>query len=428
MKLKFHLWYESKHFSDNVNYLFDSAISCYKAEVYTAALLMSYLGFLTELKERVMKAQRPALLPEHKWNLLITNLKDENKWEAAIFDGVMKKERTDSSGSKTEDPIFVINDSIRTQISYWRDRRNDCVHYKDNSITNAHVESFWSFLESNLQKITIEGGKANLLLKFKKHYDPDFTSADEDVMPLIKEIKGTVEKSELNDFWHSMFSTTVKTYFDDKSIEVIKGVISLKDDDIVLSIISYLKENEMLLLKYLSVDASILLRLGYNKAEIRNLWHNKIINSQNPIKIYAALLRNGLIPLTEVKEANDKISSLLKYTDDAEDHAVLSANSFGRSLESELFAVHRITDFYSYWKFMNENYTCFRQYIEYYPLGKDVVQVLCKEFNHDSFYSFFLRDSLKKLFERNPNKKAELEQILKEYNWGFPKHLMVDAG
>jgi hypothetical protein len=103
-------------------------------------------------------------------------------------------------------PIFNINDDIRQQIKYWKDRRNDCAHFKTNDIEAHHTESFWSFVKSNLAKISIEGGKESLLNKFEKHFDTTFTPPDADFSPLVKEIDESVEINELSNLWSELIN------------------------------------------------------------------------------------------------------------------------------------------------------------------------------------------------------------------------------
>ncbi|NJM79738.1 MAG: hypothetical protein HC854_09145, partial [Flavobacterium sp.] len=90
---------------------------------------------------------------------------------------------------------------VRQQIKYWKDRRNDCAHFKQNEINISHVEIFWSFLKSNLSKITIEGGKLNLLKKFLNHFDETKTPPDSDYTHLIKEIEHAIEINESESFF-----------------------------------------------------------------------------------------------------------------------------------------------------------------------------------------------------------------------------------
>src|SRR5688572_13151617 len=127
MKLPIEKWLDLQNPSKNVRDLFNESMLCYKVGAYRASLLYSYLGFLTMLKERLIVAHKPGALPQGMWDNLISNVQKENRWEESVFD---------STQCSTQ-PIFLIDGHIRLQIKYWRDRRNDAAHYKDNAI-NEH--------------------------------------------------------------------------------------------------------------------------------------------------------------------------------------------------------------------------------------------------------------------------------------------------
>lgn len=159
MKLKIENWIDNNGQSENVSVLYRDSIICYKSGAYRASLLFSYLGFMTTLKERMISSNKPNLFPQGEWDLIIKKIQNEDTWESAIFDATQQQGKIDqTTKARTKDPIFNLNDNLRIQIKYWKDRRNDCAHYKDNIIDTFHVESFWAFIESNLPKITIEGG------------------------------------------------------------------------------------------------------------------------------------------------------------------------------------------------------------------------------------------------------------------------------
>jgi hypothetical protein len=210
MKLKVEKWIAKSNFTAEVMILLNDSIKCYKADAYRASLLFSYLAFITILKERIGVAEKPANYLQHNWNVLRTEILNEDKWERAVYDATQQKGSKDPSNLK--DPVFSINDALRTQIEYWKDRRNDCAHFKNNEITNAHVETFWSFLESNLYKITVEGGMNSLLIKIKRHYDTNYTRTGEDVTPLVNEITSSVELNELPGFWHNALQYIDNSY------------------------------------------------------------------------------------------------------------------------------------------------------------------------------------------------------------------------
>lgn len=146
MKLNFEKWLDNSLLSGNSRSLFDSAVVCYKSNVPSAALLMSYLGFMLILKERVMKAKKPVIFPDGIWNGIIENLKNDEKWENEVLNVVRQKDKLDKKGDVYQSAVFIINDNLRSQIEHWKDRRNDCAHNKDNIIISSHVETFWSTL------------------------------------------------------------------------------------------------------------------------------------------------------------------------------------------------------------------------------------------------------------------------------------------
>src|SRR3954471_9209694 len=129
MKLRIENWIDNSNFSEDVNVLFTDAVTCYKAGANRASLLFSYLAFLTILKERIIGATKPNLYPQGEWDIIILKLQNEDLWEAIVFDATQQQEKIDqATKQRTKDPIFNLNDNLRLQIKYWKDRRNDCAH------------------------------------------------------------------------------------------------------------------------------------------------------------------------------------------------------------------------------------------------------------------------------------------------------------
>ncbi|MGJ1269527.1 hypothetical protein ACR78G_20200 [Sphingobacterium spiritivorum] len=421
MKLKFQSWLENNNFSVNTKHLFDSAVKCYKSEVPTAALLMSYIGFLLVLKERIMNANKPTLFPQNSWNNILNNLKNDSNWEEITLNAVLQQAKFDSTKTRTQDPIFVINDNMRAQIIYWKDRRNDCAHSKDNEITSSHVEAFWSFLQSNLQKITVEGGKANLINKFIKHFDISYTPANEDMMPLVQEIKSTVEKNEMDDFWIQIFPILNNLLDYKNENDFINKVLSLNDSQVSESLIAYVKSDTYVLNGFIENNPSKLNLFYSDKKEIRNFWQKKVSTFPNPLKVYASMLRNNLIPVEEIKDANEHLVNNFKYVDKIEDHLILQEYGFGNAIYNLLFVKNK-PDF-NYWRFLNKHHTFYTQYIEYYPLQDEVVKIICDEMDKDEWRSHFLQSSLNNLFNINSKKKAEFTNRVNALKLSWPKFL-----
>jgi hypothetical protein len=66
-RLKIEKWVDNSRFSQGVEMLLGDAIKCYKAEAYRAALLFSYLGFMTALKE-FWQQKNPLTFPKTQLN------------------------------------------------------------------------------------------------------------------------------------------------------------------------------------------------------------------------------------------------------------------------------------------------------------------------------------------------------------------------
>lgn len=422
MNIKFKKWVDAGHFSLDAKHLLESSIVCYKSETYTAALLMGYLGFLIILKERLMAANKPSLFPDRDWDLIIRNLQHEDKWEEALLNALMTQERKDATG-RTRDPIFMINDNLRTQIKFWKDRRNDCVHHKDNAILSSHVEAFWSFLESNLQKITIEGGKAALINKFARHYDISYTPEGQDVSPLLKEIKGAVEKLEMPDFWNQIFEIISNLFDYSEEAYVIRKIIEIHDAIMIDSLLLHIKGNETLLRGCVGEYPELLNYLGYDSQEIRKFWKTKITRIHNVMGVLASMFRNNLIPDDQIKDAMHHVVKVLKYNDNINDHYVLQAKGFGEVLYDKLF-VENSNKQLKYWDFMNNNYMLYIKYIKYYELKDEVVKILCEEMAKTSWNAKFLQQALNQFFKENSNKKQEF--IEKAATLGFALPLPIE--
>ncbi|WP_046756612.1 hypothetical protein [Kordia jejudonensis] len=385
MKLHIEQWIENNEFSKNVNILFKDSIICYKSGANRASLLFSYLGFLTLLKERIIGGTKPNLFPPGEWDQIISKLQNEDLWEKTVFESTQQREKIDQ---KTKDPIkspiFNINENLRLQIKYWKDRRNDCAHYKDNIIDNYHIESFWAFIESNLSKITIEGGLQSLINKIYKHFDPTITPPDKDVTPLIKEIEHSVQRTELNSFWNTLLSNG-EIYFDlsEKKQELISRSLEVNSDDTNESLISILKGKKTFLNNFLANYPDKVLWFNFSPEEVRTFWKTQLSNCNNILEIYISFLRNDLIPEKEILESNIiVINAIRDYSPDSNGHQLLSQNGFYETFKSEILYNRGFTKYKSY-LWVNERASLISGIIKNYPPDKDVVDKLIEHYNEN---------------------------------------------
>jgi hypothetical protein len=94
MRLEFEEWVLSQNLSETAEDLCREAITCYKASAYRAALLLSYLGFQTIVKMRILDASRPDGIDEAYWRSITDRLTDDSTWDCT---DPRKLDRYDSS-------------------------------------------------------------------------------------------------------------------------------------------------------------------------------------------------------------------------------------------------------------------------------------------------------------------------------------------
>ena len=402
MKLPFEEWISKLHLSQNVTALLNEAFTCYRSFAYRASLHFSYLAFLTMIKELIMKSAKPMTVDQGRWDALVGKLQNDELWEKAVF--------TDLTNSTN--PIFNIPDDIRQQIKYWKDRRNDCAHFKSNNIDHYHSEAFWSFLKSNLYKITLEGGKASLLNKFERHFDLTYTPSNTDFTYLIAAIEDSVPIGELTSFWSELINVTDHVSWmvgeDGYPMQVFNKVFTICSSSTQSNLASFLLQSTADLKMVYHYPAQ-LGQFNYTPEQVREIWRTRIWNDKSrALSIFGTLLRNDSIPPAELKEANEHV---LEYISDFRPrdqatHYGLSANGFGETIRVAILS-DRFNDWYTW---VNPRADLLAYYIEQYPLHEDVVTVICEMYNK-SRYSHWLGERLAKLFTNNSEKKSEFHGI-----------------
>ncbi len=422
MRIQFEGWVKSQSIEEEAESLFEEAILCYKASAYRAALLFSYLGFQTIVKHRILKANKPSGIQENQWKGIQQKLLDDDKWDNQVYEALqMKPPRT----------VFGLSDDIRNQLTYWKNRRNDCAHSKSNKIDFAHVEAFWLFIRSNLAKCLVSGSKESLLNEIRILFNRSLTPAGADQTHILEQLPYALEANEISDFFDEMdqvFKTRDRyqqSQLDDIA-RLLNGMFDIGSNSITQGLVGFLKLHRQLLLEFLWRYPNKVQFFSDDSPFIRQLWHEELFTHQSEdAPIYCAFLRNNLIPKPEIEEAHETVIRTARpFSTDIEAPCIdlLENTGFFNILKMVAFGENFIDRF----SWANENVNLVVFYLSKYTIDSTVARSI-----HSTFAKRNnpreLKPALEVFFAQNRDKSRELSEQLEELDLEPPRYLSLPS-
>jgi len=404
MQTHIEVWTTEQKFSRQVRLLFEESIICYKHGAYRASLLFSYLAFITHIKEILIKSNNPNTSNAGRWTNIQNEIQDDDKWEKRVFE-----ELTNSSN-----PIFDIKEDLRQQIKYWKDRRNDCAHFKNNEIEYHTVETFWSFLKSNINKITVEGGIASLINKFEKHFDPTQTPPNKNFDHLVLEIHSAIDIAEFDTFLDEISNKLDPYGIQEYDIfRIHNKIFELCSEQFKEKLSNYIKTKNFDI-EFLSNYPDKVGEMKYSESEIRKLWKTRLFNPNDKrfvFEIYSILIRNSLIPNEQLEEAFTQLfekyeQPSLHFPTDIQIKASLINPILGEIIYKKAIVDNDLSSF----MWVNSKCDFIAFYVENFPLKKETIESVCKMVTRSN-YSYWLEEKIKALLSGNTTLKNEFNRI-----------------
>lgn len=396
MRLPFENWLAEQDFGAESKELFSEAVTCFKSGAYRGAMLLSYLGFQTVVRDRILAAPAPAGMPASAWASIQTEVRRDDAWDAATFDAIQRQKPA---------PVFGASDDVRNQVTYWKNRRNDCAHAKRNAISQSHIEAFWLFVQSNLPRIVVNGSRAALLGKIEQHFDPSVTPVGVPVTHLIAEINTAVEPSELKAFLADVdvfFRRRPKQLFatyPKEGVQFFGAILRGKDGAVADETAALAARSLDLLLPLLRSDPGVCWRFVSFPTAIRKVWHDRLFeNGRDDLEVLCAMVSTGAIPPTQVEEALR--CAIEKFHDEVPTAAcelVLEQHGFYELFKECAFGQELIDDF----DWGNGNVEMVVRTLTKVPIDESIVRAISSVFDKHN-YPFALRDRLEEFFAAHP--------------------------
>jgi len=394
-------WINKHNFEQEVERLFDESIICYKAEAYRASLLFSYLGFMTILKNRILNSDPPTGLTPQEWrNGYQNEVRKEGAWDKKVFDCTQQKNKV----------IFDLTDDLREQVKYWKNRRNDCAHAKAQIIKNHHVESFWTFMFSNISKFFVGGSFEYLINKIDSHFNPNLTPLTEDYSSLIKQIEHGIEVERLSEFFneaekkiiHHSKNISAERY-KRRHVDFWNKVFVDCNDDIKNKLVEYLKKDNERLEEFIEAYPNRIQELKIDYAFAKNFWLSKSHILITDLNIIASFVRQNII---RPEDYNDLVSKLFSemyiYELSKETIESLDQINYFEELEAKIINGNPIRHFEK----GNRLRSQIIYLIERDGFTEKMTRTLVETFNQD-YIPYYLQEDLIEFFKKSPKFKQE---------------------
>lgn len=206
-----------------------------------------------------------------------------------------------------DDPAFFqITDTLRDDVCYWRNRRNDCAHYKNSEITLSHVSAFWVFIMDNYNKFTPIGSLQQSINDYYRHFDISRTPRGASTDKIFKRLCLVIKTKE--DLEHFLKETDARMNFESQCDLLHNLLVDGLHKEIV---ICFLKQEKKRLNAYLRTKPKdVSLVLGNDATTTRRFWYEDFLLFANCKNVYVEMLLARMIPDNEIKES---LELLLKH-------------------------------------------------------------------------------------------------------------------
>lgn len=270
--------------------ILNDAIRCYRNGIARPALMLSYIAFIQAVRDNLLKSDMPKGFNEPRWKACMSKLRQENAWDEQVISCIKCRDKP---------PYFELTDSLRDDVCYWRNRRNDCAHYKDSEITLSHVAAFWVFIMDNYNKFTPIGSLMQSVNDYKRHYNVSITPKGTSTEVIFKRLCLAIKTED--DLLLFLKETDSCMQYEEQAQLLHDLLMNERHKDKVISLlIGKLKQVKM----YLALKpADVSVVLGNNPEMTRKFWYEDFMLFASCANVYVEMLRAKMIPQGEIKES-----------------------------------------------------------------------------------------------------------------------------
>lgn len=395
--------YDEFKIETNIRMIFDDAIKCYNHNIPRPGLMLSYIAFMEAIRDKILISKKPDGYKPEEWENIQRKIQQARNWEEEVLNCIFRE----ADPSKGKQAIFDVPNSIREDVRYWKNRRNDCAHYKANEISLAHLTAFWQFIMSNYTLFSPIGSIGEIVNEYDVHYDISQTPPNQDDRILYERLKLVLKsKDDVERFIKSLRNVPR-----DKQMEIVCR-LSHESGLIKDYAIDFLKDKENITISYLrKFPDEIGYLYGSDGRMIRRLWYDETFA---PI-FFPSLLKQSLIPIGQSAESmkrylniwyNNKMFSCMP-----EDIDILLRNGIVTCFIDNYL---NKSFFQTYYSVINFKYRFYLDIIKTFSLNDELIKAIDDAFSATNF-PYRLHNELTGLFNAGIlNKELYFASITKQ--------------
>lgn len=272
----------------------NDAIRCYRHGIARPALMLSYIAFIQAVRNNLLNPEMPSGFKKARWDACMNNLRNEDNWDSEVVDCIRKR------ANGTNDPAFFeLPDTLRDDVCFWRNRRNDCAHYKDSEITLSHVAAFWVFMMDNYNRFTPIGSLMQSVNDYKRHYNLSITPRDASTDKIFKRLCLAIKTDD--DLLQFLRETDSCMKFEEQAQLLHDLLMTERHRAKVINLLIDNLKRVRMYLAFKPADVSVI--LGNNPEMTRKFWYEDFMLFVSSANVYVEMLRAKMIPQSEIKES-----------------------------------------------------------------------------------------------------------------------------
>lgn len=387
--------------------MLDDAMTCYVHDIPRPALILSYLAFCITVKENILSSSMPSGHDASRWNARLQNLRSDDRWEEELQNCIAMQR--DKSKTPIVEPIFEIPEYLREDFKYWKNRRNDCAHYKRNIISLSHVCAFWQFMMSKYIYFQPQGSISKSIQEYKDYFNLSITPSGTDQTTIFNHLCAVLRST---DDLRLLFKA-IKRVDTKHKMEILNRLLHHSESTRGYAK-AFITEEDFVSDYYLSEYLNNLSILyGDAPKQIRAFWYNI-----PDIPVYSELLKARLIPDDQIKESQLRVLSQMYRLnrgipwDLPEDNKnALKASGFVEAF----FEKYYNDDFISHnYKEINQSMSFYVSLITLVGIDKRWIEVYCRRVEEGKAFPYALSNWFASALRDGDLNKAHYHQIIED--------------